>query len=198
MDLQADKQVPLSVQFTDEVGNPVAAPSGTAVAYTVDDPTIINLTDNGDGTAVAAAVGPLGTANVHVEVSWNGHTLSGDLQIVVVAGLAERVNIVAGEPTEVTPDDEEPSDAPTNLAASAGTNSASLTWTAAADAASYNVKRSLTAGGPYDVVATGVTATSYSDTGLGSGVAHYYVVSAVKADGTESANSAEVSVTPTA
>lgn len=105
MDLQADMQVPLSLQFTDEVGNPVAAPSGTAVAYTVDDPTIINLTDNGDGTAVAAAVGPLGTANVHVEVTWNGHTLSGDLQIVVVAGLAERVNIVAGEPTETTPDE---------------------------------------------------------------------------------------------
>lgn len=104
MDLQADMQVPLSVQFTDEVGNPVAAPSGTAVAYTVDDPSLINLTDNGDGTATAAAVGPLGTANVHVEVTWNGRTLTGDLQIVVVAGLAERVDIVAGEPTEVTPD----------------------------------------------------------------------------------------------
>lgn len=104
MDLQADMQVPLSLQFTDEVGNPVPPPSGTAVAYTVDDPTLINLTDNGDGTAVAAAVGPLGTANVHVDVTWNGFTVSGDLQIVVVAGLAERVSIVAGEPTEVTPD----------------------------------------------------------------------------------------------
>lgn len=104
MDLQADMQVPLSLQFTDEVGNPVTPPSGSVVTYTVDDPTLINLTDNGDGTAVAAAVGPLGTANVHVDVTWDGHTVTGDLQIVVVAGLAERVNIVAGEPTEVTPD----------------------------------------------------------------------------------------------
>lgn len=104
MDLQADKQVPLSVQFTDEIGNAVTAPDGASVTYTVDDTTIINLTDNGDGTAVAAAVGPLGAANVHVEVVADGATLTGDLAINVVAGLAERVQVVAGEPEEVTPD----------------------------------------------------------------------------------------------
>jgi hypothetical protein len=104
MDLQADKAVPLSVVYTDEVGNPTTAPVGATVAYTVDDPTLINLTDNGDGTAVAAAVGALGTANVHVVATFNGTTLTGDLQIVVVAGLAERLNVVAGEPVEVTPD----------------------------------------------------------------------------------------------
>lgn len=105
MDLMADQQVPLSVGFTDEVGNPVPTPEGVTAAFTVDDPTLINLTDNGDGTAVAAAVGPLGTANVHVEATWNGVTLTGDLALVVVAGLAERLTIVAGEPTEVTPDE---------------------------------------------------------------------------------------------
>jgi hypothetical protein len=104
VDLQADKQVPLSVEYTDEVGNPTTAPDGATVAYTVDDPTIINLTDNGDGTAIAAAVGALGTANVHVEATFNGTVLTGDLQIVVVTGLAERLSVVAGEPTEVTPD----------------------------------------------------------------------------------------------
>lgn len=104
MDLRADMQVPLSVQFTDEVGNPVGTPAGATVTYTVDDPAIINLTDNGDGTAVAAATGTLGTANVHATASFNGTTVTGDLQIVVVAGLTERVTIVAGEPTEVTPD----------------------------------------------------------------------------------------------
>jgi hypothetical protein len=104
MDLMADQQVPLSLGFTDEVGNPVSTPEGVSATFTVDDPTIINLTDNGDGTAVAAAVGPLGTANVHVVATWNGQTLTGDLAIVVVAGLAERLTVVAGEPTEVTPD----------------------------------------------------------------------------------------------
>jgi hypothetical protein len=104
MDLLADKQVPLSVEFTDEVGNPVGAPDSSTVSFTVDDPTIINLTDNGDGTATAAATGVLGTATVHVVATLDGQEVSGDLAIVVVPGLAERVSILAGEPTEVTED----------------------------------------------------------------------------------------------
>jgi hypothetical protein len=104
MDLLADQQVPLSVEYTDEVGNPVPTPAGATVVYTVDDPTIINLTDNGDGTAIAAATGTLGTANVHAEATANGVTLTGDLQLVVVPGLAERITVVAGPPEEVTPD----------------------------------------------------------------------------------------------
>lgn len=105
MDLQADKKVALTPGWTDEVGNPANGPADFAVVYTVDDPTLINLTDNGDGSAVAAATGTLGTANVHAEVTVAGAPFaSGDLQIVVVAGLAERFNITAGEPEEVTPD----------------------------------------------------------------------------------------------
>lgn len=104
MDLAADKKIGLSLQWTDEVGNPVPTPADASSVYTVDDPTIINLTDNGDGTASAAAVGTLGSANVHLETTAGGVTLTGDLAINVVAGLAERVNIVAGEPEEVTPD----------------------------------------------------------------------------------------------
>jgi hypothetical protein len=104
MDLLADKQVPLSLAFTDELDNPVETPADATVTYTVDDASLINLTDNGDGTATAAAVGPLGSAVVSVSASWSGGSVTGDLLINVVAGLAERVTIVAGEPTEVTPD----------------------------------------------------------------------------------------------
>lgn len=104
MDLAADKKLPLSIEWTDEVGNPTGTPADATVAYTVDDPTIINLVDNGDGTAVAAAVGVLGAANIHVEATSGGTTLTGDLAINVVAGLAERINVVAGAPEEVTPD----------------------------------------------------------------------------------------------
>ncbi len=103
MDLQADKKVALSVEFTDEVGNVVSIPAGETVVYTVDNPSVINLTDNGDGTASAAATGTLDVANVHVEAT-GPVTASGDLQIVVVAGDAERVAIVAGAVEEVTPD----------------------------------------------------------------------------------------------
>ena len=108
MDLQADKQVELDGQWTDEVGNPADAPDGVTVTYTVDNPTVIALTDHGDGTATAAATGQLGTATVHAEASGGGQSLTGDLQFVVVTGLAERFNIVAGEPTAVTPDEPAP------------------------------------------------------------------------------------------
>lgn len=103
VDLQADMQVPLSVTATDEVGNAVDLPADAVVTYTVDDPSVIALTQDGL-TANAAATGLLGTANVHVDASFNGRTASGDLQIVVVPGNAERIAIVAGEPSEVTPD----------------------------------------------------------------------------------------------
>jgi hypothetical protein len=105
MDLQADKKVTLTLEWTDEMGNPAGAPDSSAVAFTVDNPSIVNLTDNGDGTATAAAVGALGQATVHVEATGSGvGAVTGDLAINVVAGLAERVNIVAGTPEEVTPD----------------------------------------------------------------------------------------------
>lgn len=109
MDLRADQQVVLSGGWTDEVGNPVPAPPQFTVVYTVDNTTVITLTDNNDGTAVAVATGVLGTANVHAEANTPGMpTMTADLQIVVVAGLAERFTIVAGTPTEVTPDEPTP------------------------------------------------------------------------------------------
>lgn len=104
MDLQADKKVTASAGWTDEVGNPADAPADATVVYTVDDPTIIDLTDNGDGTCVVSATGTLGSATVHMEVTADGKTLTGDALVTVVAGLAERVNVVFGEPEEVTPD----------------------------------------------------------------------------------------------
>lgn len=69
-----------------------------------------------------------------------------------------------------------------------------LTWNAVTGATSYSLKRSTTNGGPYSVIATGVTTTSYNDIGLSAGTAYYYVVSAVNASG-ESANSAQAGAT---
>jgi hypothetical protein len=69
-----------------------------------------------------------------------------------------------------------------------------LTWTGVSGATSYTVKRSSTNGGPYTTIASGVTATSYTNTGLRSGSTYYYVVSAVNSAG-ESANSNQASAT---
>jgi fibronectin type 3 domain-containing protein len=69
-----------------------------------------------------------------------------------------------------------------------------LAWTAASNATGYNIKRATVSGGPYTTIATSITGTSYTDTGLTAGTAYYYVVSAVNPD-TESANSTEAGVT---
>ncbi|HKX30076.1 MAG TPA: fibronectin type III domain-containing protein [Blastocatellia bacterium] len=86
--------------------------------------------------------------------------------------------------------------APTGLSASPGDGLVSLGWNASASATSYNVKRATVSGGPYAVIASGVTATSFTNTGLSNGTTYFYVVSAVNGAG-ESGNSAQVSATPT-
>jgi len=86
--------------------------------------------------------------------------------------------------------------APTNLAATAGNAQVALSWTAASGATSYNVKRSTTNGGPYANVQTGVTGTSFTNTGLTNGTPYYYVVTALNASG-ESPVSLQANATPT-
>jgi fibronectin type 3 domain-containing protein len=63
-------------------------------------------------------------------------------------------------------------------------------------AASYNVKRSTSAGGPYSLLAN-VKGTTYVDRAVTNGTTYYYVVSAVNEAG-ESGNSAEKSIKPDA
>lgn len=94
-----------------------------------------------------------------------------------------------GAPTATAPA------APTNLQAAAGTLLARLSWNASSGATSYTVKRSTISGSSYITVASGLSATSYTDSSLLAGTNYYYVVSAVNASGT-SANSAQVAITP--
>jgi hypothetical protein len=75
--------------------------------------------------------------------------------------------------------------APTGLAASAGTRRVSLSWKASSGAASYSIYRGTSAGGEGATpVKTGVTGTSYTDTGLTSGTTYFYKVAAVNSSGT--------------
>ena len=68
-------------------------------------------------------------------------------------------------------------------AATVSTSQINLTWNMVTNAVRYNVKRSTTDGGPYTVIATGVTATNYNDTGLADGTTYFYVVSGVNPGG---------------
>jgi hypothetical protein len=84
---------------------------------------------------------------------------------------------------------------PANLVATATNAAVALTWSPANGADSYIIGRSTTSGGSYTNVASGVTATTYLDTGLINGTTYYYVVAATNAHGV-SANSAEASARP--
>jgi fibronectin type 3 domain-containing protein len=86
--------------------------------------------------------------------------------------------------------------APAGLIAIAGNAQVALSWSASTGATGYVVKRATVSGGPYTQIAT-PTATSFTDTGLTNGTKYFYVVSASNTAGT-SANSTEVSATPTA
>lgn len=70
---------------------------------------------------------------------------------------------------------------------------AKLSWKAMTGAVSYNLKRSEVSGGPYTVIATGITDTNYSEYNLATGSKYYYMVSAVTGEG-ETLDSAEAAV----
>jgi hypothetical protein len=89
----------------------------------------------------------------------------------------------------------QPPATPTSLVATASNAVVLLSWNGSAGADSYIVKRSTTSGSGYTNIATGVTATSYLDTGLVNGSTYYYVVAATNVYGV-SPDSTEASATP--
>lgn len=84
---------------------------------------------------------------------------------------------------------------PTDLTALAAPGRITLKWEFSPLAATYTLKRSDAPGGPYTVIATGISLPEYFDTGVASGRSYYYVVSAANALG-ESPDSAEASAVP--
>ncbi len=78
--------------------------------------------------------------------------------------------------------------------ATAGDASVALSWSAVSGATSYDVARALSYGGPFTNVATALTSTSYSDSGLTNNTTYFYVVSARNSAG--ATPSAVVSATP--
>ena len=77
-----------------------------------------------------------------------------------------------------------PLPAPQNVVATPGSEQIALSWDAVSGATGYTIQRASSSGGPYTLIAAGVTATSYIDSGLDDGVTWYYTVAAQGLPGT--------------
>ncbi|QRK07426.1 glycoside hydrolase family 9 protein [Archangium violaceum] len=97
--------------------------------------------------------------------------------------------------------DSVPPAAPTSLSATAASSSQiQLTWAANAEAdlKGYNLYRSTTSGftpSASNRIASGITAASYSDSGLNASTTYYYKLTAVDTSGNESSASSQASAT---
>lgn len=88
---------------------------------------------------------------------------------------------------------------PTGVAAVANPLSVRLTWNAnmEADLAGYTVLRAFTSGGPYEIVARGLTSRAFTDRSANQTKPHFYVLKAVDGSQNASGISEEVRATPT-
>jgi hypothetical protein len=86
--------------------------------------------------------------------------------------------------------------APNSLKAVPGNATVSLSWSPSSEATGYNVLRSLTSGGPYTSVASGITTTNYTDAAVANGITYFYVVQSTDVGG-PSADSNQASARPT-
>jgi fibronectin type 3 domain-containing protein len=160
-----------------------------------------NVTVNGSQALssfdiVAAAGGGNRLTVREIPVTVTGSSVTVTFQKVLNDALVNAIELI---PSGGGGGDESPTPpaVPTGLQAAAGNGQVSLTWNAVAGATSYTVKRSTISGTSYQSVAGEVTSTSYADTNVSNGTTYYYVVAAVNAVG-ESADSSQVSATPTA
>jgi cellulose 1,4-beta-cellobiosidase len=86
--------------------------------------------------------------------------------------------------------------APTGVTATLRGKRIQVSWQPVAGAVTYRIYRGTAPGGEgANPFASGLTTTSYNDGALTKGTTYYYRVSAVAANGTGSALSAEVSAT---
>jgi autotransporter-associated beta strand protein len=124
---------------------------------------------------------PIGSTTVSCTTSdSNGNTATATFNVIVLAN-------------GFTP---APPSAPLPPSISPGLTAATLAWQTQSFATSYSVKRSSSPAGPFTTVATGLTSTTFTDTGLVHNVPAYYILTASNNAG-ESAPSTVASITTT-
>jgi predicted phage tail protein len=152
-------------------------------------------TTAGGESATPIATGVTSTSFVDTGVT-NGQTYYYVIRAVNSAGASSASNEANATPSS-------PPSSPSALTAVPGDSQVSLSWTAPTSnggsaITGYNIYRGTTAGGESATpIATGVTSTSFVDTGVTNGQTYYYVIRAVNSAGASSASN-EANATPTA
>jgi fibronectin type 3 domain-containing protein len=188
--------------LTVNTSTPSVPAAPTALTATAVTPYQVNLTWNAvagaatytvyqNGSPIAENV--VATSYTDTHIFFGASTLSYTV-VAVNQGGAGAVSSVVSVTT--------PIDTPAGLQVAAGNGAGNyLNWMSANGASYYNVKRATVSGGPYTTLAgvtntTNLTSTNfeqtYEDAAAAVGTTYYYVVSAVDANGKESANSYEV------
>jgi hypothetical protein len=157
---------------------------------------LVDETDSSGATVKRLTPAPLGKPAFETPVEF------GRPQCFIVRAIQTHANVtIVGAPTApvcVTAVDRFPPDAPTDLVASAGDTAVDLSWTAstATDVAAYIILRADGANGTLQpLTPKAITAVTFSDTTVKSGVTYEYAVKAVDRAGNESALSNRYTVT---
>lgn len=156
--------------------------AGTAFSY--------NITASGNPTTYSASGLPAGlTLNAATGIISGEPSTVGKSEVTLSAtnangtGTATLILNVTSNAAPTAPD--------SAVATVVNTTQIKLSWKASANATSYSVKRSLTSGGPYTTLQTGITGVNFTDAIPIPEVNNYYVITAF-ADELESGISNEV------
>jgi hypothetical protein len=148
--------------------------NGRAETITVTDPATNTVLDSRSASSFANGVYYVWNVAGHVRITF---TRSAGAN-AVISGI-----FFGGAAPTITPG------APSGLSAIAARQQVSLSWNATGIATSYNIYRGTTSNGESGTpIRTGVTGSTFTDTGLSSGTTYYYKVTAVDAIGESGAS----------
>jgi hypothetical protein len=148
------------------------------------------------GGIVNVTAGPGFTNGTYTLMTYTG-SLSGSLPILGTAPSGYSCSLSSATANQIDLIVLPPPGTPTNLTASATNLLINLNWFTSSNAASYNLYRSTTNGGPYSPLAN-LSVTNYSDSAVMPGTIYNYVVTATNANifYSESGYSVQASAAP--
>ncbi|MGI5456517.1 fibronectin type III domain-containing protein [Streptomyces sp. CA-249302] len=149
---------------------------GSASDYVSPTTTSYDYTTLPDGDEVCFFLDAVDDEN-NSAIQWNGPT-----------------SAVMATELDMTPSVATPETSPVRLTASPAGTDVALSWNAVADATGYQAYRWNPVTKAYEKLGDPTTATSYTDTTAATGTTHYYWVTALYADGTESAAGGDYAV----